>query len=69
VPRLHCAAHIVQPRQDIAVPMEVAMWMRDRIATASLDVIETEGHVPHITAPAAILEVLERRLTPLLVAG
>ena len=69
IPRLQCAAHIVQPRQDIAVPMAVAEWMRDHIEGASLDVIESEGHVPHITEPEAVRVVLERHLTPLLVAG
>jgi sigma-B regulation protein RsbQ len=69
VPRLQCPAHIVQPRKDIAVPMAVALWMQERIARASLNVIESEGHVPHITEPEAVLDVLKRHLTPLLVAG
>ena len=69
VPRLQSPVHIVQPRTDMAVPMSVAVWMQERFKTATLDVIETAGHVPHITAPEAILEVLERRLSPLLVAG
>jgi sigma-B regulation protein RsbQ len=49
--------------------MPVAKWMQSRIAGATLDITETEGHVPHITAPSAIIDVLERRLTPMLAAA
>ena len=69
LPRVECPVHILQPRKDIAVPMAVAKWMQSRLQEASLDITETEGHVPHITAPAAIIDVLERRLTPLLAAA
>lgn len=69
VPRLECPVHLLQPRKDIAVPLPVAKWLQSRIADATLDITETEGHVPHITAPTAILDVLERRLTPLLAAA
>lgn len=69
VPRLECPVHILQPQKDIAVPMAVAKWMQSRMADATLDVTETEGHVPHITAPGAIIDVLERHLTPLLAAA
>ena len=69
MPRLQCTVHIVQPRKDMAVPMQVAEWMQDRIRHATLNMIETEGHVPHISEPEIVLEVLKQRLTPLLVAG
>ncbi len=69
LPRLQCATHIVQPRKDVAVPMAVAEWMHARIPRGSLNVIESEGHVPHITEPQAVLDVLKHHLTPLLVAG
>ncbi len=69
LPRLECPVHLLQPLKDMAVPVAVANWMKSRIGDATLDVIPTEGHVPHITAPAAIIDVLERRLTPLFEAA
>ncbi len=69
LPRLECQAHILQPKKDIAVPMAVAKWMQSRMADATLDLMESEGHVPHITAPAAIIGLLEKRLTPLRAAA
>ncbi len=69
IPRLQCDVHIVQPRRDIAVPLAVARWMRERVGRGTLNVIESEGHVPHITEPAAVLEVLQQHLMPLPVPG
>jgi sigma-B regulation protein RsbQ len=69
LPRLAPPTCIVQPRRDIAVPMSVAEFMQQRIRNAALEVIESEGHVPHITEPEAVRAVLERHLTPLRVAG
>jgi hypothetical protein len=31
--------------------------------------MDTEGHVPHITAPHAIIDLLEKRLTPMRTAA
>jgi sigma-B regulation protein RsbQ len=69
LPRLECQAHILQPKKDIAVPMAVAKWMQSRMADATLDLMECQGHVPHITAPAAIIDLLEKRLNPMLAAA
>lgn len=62
VGRLTCPAHIVQTRQDLAVPIFAAQWLKEHINGATLDVIEAEGHLPHMTAPAEILRVLQHYL-------
>lgn len=64
VPRLARRSHIVQTREDMAVPLEVAHWLHQHIAGSTLDVIDAEGHVPHLTAPDEIIRVFERYLTP-----
>jgi sigma-B regulation protein RsbQ len=65
--RLQRPTHLLQTARDLAVPGAVAEWLRKHIDGASLDTIEAEGHLPHMTAPAAVLEALARRLAP--VAG
>lgn len=62
--RLRCPVHILQTRKDIAVPLSIARWMQSQIPEATLDLIESEGHLPHLTDPDAVLRVLERQLAP-----
>lgn len=56
--------HIIQTAQDMAVPTDVALWLNRMIDGSTLDMVDAAGHLPHITAPAEILRILERRLTP-----
>lgn len=53
---------IVQTRNDIAVPMAVAEYLRDRWPHSRLEIIDTEGHFPHLTAPAQLIAILGRSL-------
>lgn len=60
--RLERPTHIVQASRDVAVPMFVAQWLHRHIDGSTLDAIEAEGHLPHMTAPDEVLRVIERRL-------
>ncbi len=42
---------IIQSQQDIAVPREVALYLRDHLPNSQLSEIEAEGHLPHISKP------------------
>ena len=53
---------IVQPSVDLAVPMEVAQYLHEHIPGSQLRVIEADGHLPHVTAPAAVLAAMEEFL-------
>ncbi|MBS1131850.1 MAG: hypothetical protein H6R16_2852 [Proteobacteria bacterium] len=49
---------IIQTRNDSAVPLEVAEYLRMKIQGSQLKVIDADGHLPHISAPAKVFEAL-----------
>lgn len=60
--QLERPTHLIQTTHDVAVPMATANWLHRAIDRSTLDVIEAVGHLPHVTAPAEVLRVLEQRL-------
>ncbi|EJL22584.1 alpha/beta fold hydrolase [Novosphingobium sp. AP12] len=60
--RVPTPVHLVQAASDVAVPREVGDWLAAAIPNATLDVISASGHLPHMTAPAEVLAIVERRL-------
>ena len=62
VTRVLCPALVLQTAQDAAVPLSAAQWLADAIPEAGLQVIEAEGHFPHISAPDAVNKALVRFL-------
>jgi sigma-B regulation protein RsbQ len=44
------------------VPREVAAWLHRHVDGSSLDVMDAHGHLPHMTAPAEVIRLLEQRL-------
>ncbi|MDQ0396435.1 alpha/beta fold hydrolase [Labrys monachus] len=57
-------AHIIQARRDIAVPPAVAGWLHAHIDGSTLDIVDAEGHLPHMTAPDRLIPLFERYLMP-----
>lgn len=53
---------IVQTGRDAAVPLVVAEYMHDHISGSVLEILDTVGHLPHISAPGKLIEVLARSL-------
>jgi len=49
---------IIQTRLDLAVPQQVADFLNASILNSRLVVIDTEGHLPHITAAPAVVEAM-----------
>jgi sigma-B regulation protein RsbQ len=49
---------IVQPREDGAVPREVAEYLHGHIAGSELVVVDATGHLPHVSAPQAVVAAL-----------
>jgi sigma-B regulation protein RsbQ len=54
---------LIHSRADIAVPPSVAHYLRDHIAGATLAWIAASGHLPHMSAPAEVADVISRHLT------
>ncbi|KAK1312145.1 putative strigolactone esterase D14 [Acorus calamus] len=52
---------VVQTNADAVVPMHVAEYMQGEMK-AALEVVDCEGHVPHLMAPDLVVEVFERIL-------
>lgn len=50
---------VVQPRADAAVPAGVGRYLAATLPSASYHELEAEGHVPHLTAPAELITVLQ----------
>ncbi|MBX9633842.1 MAG: alpha/beta hydrolase [Magnetospirillum sp.] len=53
---------ILQTRNDIAVPLAVAEYLHARWPSSTLEILETAGHFPHMTAPDQLIAILERVL-------
>jgi pimeloyl-ACP methyl ester carboxylesterase len=53
---------LVHARGDIAVPEAVAHYLHAHIVGSSLEWIEAEGHLPHLSAPQEIVRVLHAQL-------
>jgi len=51
---------LLQTRQDIAVPMEVATYLNARLKGSTLTVVNAEGHFPHISAADEIIREIKK---------
>lgn len=56
--RLDLPTLLIQARDDVAVPLEVAEFMHRQIRGSQLRVIDAAGHLPHVSAPAAVIEAM-----------
>lgn len=54
--------HLIQTAVDMAVPVQVGEWLQRAIPGATLDVIDAEGHLPHMTAADEVQRILEQHL-------
>lgn len=58
LPRLQIPTLILQPSLDPAVPPEVGRYMAAKIRHNQFIPIETEGHLPHLSAPDVVTKVI-----------
>jgi sigma-B regulation protein RsbQ len=51
-------ALVLQSRDDVAVPLEAAAYLAAHLPRARLELIDAEGHLPHLTDPALVQKAL-----------
>lgn len=55
--------HLIQTRNDVVVPLFVVKYMQAKIkGETEVDIIETDGHFPQLTAHLKFVEVIDRIL-------
>lgn len=62
VPRVNTDTRLIHSRKDMAVPVDVAEWLHAHISGSVSEVLELEGHLPHITQPEIVAPVVLRHL-------
>ncbi|XP_010942800.1 probable strigolactone esterase DAD2 [Elaeis guineensis] len=61
VVRVPCV--IVQTAKDVSVPLSVAAYLKTHLGgRTTVEILNTEGHLPHLSAPAAFVTALRRSL-------
>ena len=58
LPRLKTPTLVLQSGEDFAVPDEVGLYLARHIPLAQLARIDARGHLPHMSAPAAVNQAL-----------
>lgn len=54
---------VIQTSKDMAVPLGVAIYVKKHLGcNATLEILDTEGHLPHLSQPAKIIQLLKRVL-------
>jgi sigma-B regulation protein RsbQ len=50
---------LIQSASDVAVPNEVALYLKQNITGSTLITVDSDGHFPHISAPQAIINAID----------
>lgn len=58
IARLRLPTLLIQATDDIVVPLAVAHFMHEQIPGSQLAVIDASGHLPHVSAPAIVAQVM-----------
>lgn len=62
LPATRQPAHVLQPREDVAVPEAVGRYLASRLPHATLALLPSRGHLPHLTTPDVVVPELRRIL-------
>ncbi|PKA59896.1 putative strigolactone esterase DAD2 [Apostasia shenzhenica] len=55
---------IVQTARDVSVPISVVAYLKSHLGgRTTIEILHTEGHLPHLSAPALLAPVLRRALS------
>ncbi|KAE8731569.1 putative strigolactone esterase DAD2 [Hibiscus syriacus] len=55
---------VIQTSRDVSVPASVADYFRTHLGgRTTVEILRTEGHLPHLTAPALLSQVIRRALS------
>lgn len=58
--KINIPTMLLQTREDMAVPTEVAHYLNKHISNSILYIIDAEGHFPHISAAEEVIDKLEK---------
>ena len=58
LPDISVPTVVIQPRNDLAVPVAVGEYLQAHLPHAELHIIESHGHLPHLTVPQQVLHCL-----------
>ncbi|MBC7169228.1 alpha/beta hydrolase, partial [Phenylobacterium sp.] len=61
-PHVTCPVEVLQSRHDIAVPVEVGVWLAEQLPTGTLHLLDVQGHLPHLTTPERLWPVFDEIL-------
>ena len=54
---------VIQTAKDVSVPASVAEYLKDNLGgDTKVETLKTEGHLPHLSAPAQLAQFLRRAL-------
>jgi len=54
---------VVQTTRDVSVPASVAAYLKAHLGgRTTVEFLQTEGHLPHLSAPGLLAQVLRRAL-------
>ena len=59
LPELEKRILLIQSKEDMAVPAEVAQYLHQHVKGSTLVEVDAYGHLPHISAPEAIIAAVE----------
>lgn len=63
LPHVTVPCHILQSSKDLAVPVAVAEYIHQNLGGKSIvEILPSEGHLPQLSSPAAVLPVLLRHI-------
>jgi sigma-B regulation protein RsbQ len=62
LPRVSVPTHLLQCADDVAVPAEVNTYLLAHLPQATLTLLPTTGHCPHLSAPRHVLAALQNVL-------
>jgi sigma-B regulation protein RsbQ len=54
---------IIQPQHDVAVPIAVGQYLAKHLTHSELFLIDTDGHLPHLSHPDVVISVIANHLT------
>jgi len=63
MPQVGVPVLLIQARHDAAVPTPVSEYLRDHIPHSRLEIIDTEGHFPHISDPDRVISLIRAEVS------
>ncbi|HVI52083.1 MAG TPA: alpha/beta hydrolase [Candidatus Sulfotelmatobacter sp.] len=58
--KVTCPTLLIQSLYDIAVPLSAGEYMHRKIPASKLEVIDSRGHLPHVSTPDQVIEAMRR---------